>query len=542
MHLKDLRYIVILVCILLLSCNKDESKPDEKNSDADKIYINPDVEFQTIDGFGASDAWRCKNVGKNWPLEKREAIADLLFSQDLKEDGSPEGIGLSLWRFYIGAGSEEQGNGSGISNDWRRAECFLNADGSYDWTKQEGQQWFLQAAKNRGVDHLLAFSISAPVHYTKNERAYAPEDMNMNIKPGFMNDYAKFLVDVAEHFKGEGLEFDYLSPVNETQYDWTGGGQEGTPATNNEIAQFVSLLSDKLQSKSLETQITVSEAASLQYLYSNSDKTGRANQVDDFFTPYSSNYLGDIANVNHTISGHSYWTTANLNDLVTIRQNLSSKINSLSSDLGYWQSEFSMLEYSNDIGGGWDRDLSINTALYVARVIHSDLTFANASAWQWWTAISQYDYKDGLIYIDNGNNGIRSAGDPDSENLKYDGNYRDSKTLWALGNYSRFVRPGMKRIQAGFSIPKGDIQTLESVMLSAYKDEASKEMVIVFVNYSNVEKHISLGSLGDKFSIENNTFDVYVTSETENLTKGQVQADEFTIPARSIATMVGTYY
>ncbi len=542
MHFKKLRYIVVLVCVLLISCNKDESKPDENISNADKIYINPDVEFQTIDGFGASDAWRCKNVGKNWPLEKREAIADLLFSQDLKEDGSPEGIGLSLWRFYIGAGSEEQGNASGISNDWRRAECFLNADGTYDWTKEEGQQWFLQAAKNRGVDHLLAFSISAPVHYTKNERAYAPEDINMNIKPGFMDDYAQFLVNVVDHFKSEGLEFDYLSPVNETQWDWTGAGQEGTPATNNEVAQFVSLISDELQANSLETEITVSEAGSLTYLYQDGDKAGRANQIEDFFASYSSNYIGDIPNVKNTISGHSYWTTANLNDLISVRQNLTSKLRSVSSDLNYWQSEFSMLEYSNDIGGGWDRDLSINTALYVARVIHSDLTYANASAWQWWTAISQYDYKDGLIYIDNGNNGIRSASDPDSENLKYDGNYTDSKALWALGNYSRFIRPGMKRIQAGFSIPKGEIQTLESVMLSAYKNEESKEMVIVFVNYSNSDKDISLGSINDKFSIENNVFDTYITSETESLKKSQVQADEFTIPARSITTMVGTYY
>ena len=36
-------------------------------------------------------------------------------------------------------------------------------------------------------------------------------------------------------------------------------------------------------------------------------------------------------------------------------------------------------------------------ALYMARVIHYDLTLAHASSWQWWLAISPYDYKDGLV-------------------------------------------------------------------------------------------------------------------------------------------------
>nr|WP_319400758.1 glycoside hydrolase [uncultured Carboxylicivirga sp.] len=536
--------ISVFVSFLLLFACADDGVGDDSNKQlsGDRIFINPDTEYQTIDGFGASDAWRCKNVGKNWPLEKREAIADLLFSQDTDEDGNPEGIGLSLWRFYIGAGSEEQGAGSDLPNDWRRAECFLNPDGTYDWSKQQGQQWFLNAAKERGVNQFLAFSISAPVHYTNNGKAYASEDYNMNIKPGMMDDYADFMVNVVDHFNSEGIHFNYLSPVNETQYDWGSSGQEGTPASNDEIAQLTGYLSDKLSAKGLQTEIVLSEAANIKYLYSNEDKSGRANQVEDFFAPYSTNYVGDLENVKNTISAHSYWTTANLSDLVSVRQNANSKIKSIGNDLGFWQSEYSMLENTQDIGGGWDRDLGINTALYIARVIHADLYYANAQAWQWWTAISQYDYKDGLIYIDNGNNGIRSSNDPDSENLKYDGFVRDSKTLWALGNYSRFIRPGAKRIQSGFSIPKGDEQQMQSLMFSAYKDESTQQMIIVFVNYSSSSKDIVLGSLGTNFNIENNTFTTFTTSENSNLAKGTTNADQFSIPARSVVTLVGKYY
>jgi hypothetical protein len=28
----------------------------------------------------------------------------------------------------------------------------------------------------------------------------------------------------------EGIEFDYISPFNEPQWDWENGNQEGTPA------------------------------------------------------------------------------------------------------------------------------------------------------------------------------------------------------------------------------------------------------------------------------------------------------------------------
>jgi len=100
-----------------------------------QLRSDPETSFQLIDGFGASDAWRAQFVGKNWPLEKREQIADLLFSQEFDCDGNPKGIGLSLWRFYLSAGTAEQGADSEIGsreNPWRRGECFLNADGSYD--------------------------------------------------------------------------------------------------------------------------------------------------------------------------------------------------------------------------------------------------------------------------------------------------------------------------------------------------------------------------------------------------------------------------
>jgi O-glycosyl hydrolase len=535
-----LKYTLLILPFLFCGCDdSNDTDPGDDNTSGEVIFVDPSVTLQTMEGFGASDAWRTQFVGANWPLEKRNAIADLLFSRDVKEDGSPEGIGLSLWRFNIGAGSAEQGSASDIENSWRRAECFLNEDGTYNWSKQEGQQWFLRAAKERGVESLLGFVNSPPVHFTKNGKAYSPGGNSINLEAGRLPDYAEFLATVCQHFDNEGITINYLSPVNEPQWDWDSPGQEGSPATNQDVAALVRELSASLEEKDVPTQIVVPEAGELYYLYEDHGRTERGNQVDAFFNPASSQYIGDIPQVKDVVLGHSYFTTANLSTLVDVRTNLGTRINRTGGEAGFWQSEFCILENTDDIGDGWGRDLDMGTALYVARVIHFDLTLANAGSWSWWTALSQYDYKDGLIYLDNGNDGINGPSHPDSEPLKTDGYFRESKLLWALGNYSRFVRPGMVRVKSGYSVPKSEEFMASNVMFSAYKDIEENKLVLVFVNYSGSDKKMTIGSLGDTFTVSGNTFDSYTTSATQNLEKGAMPADDIVIKGRSVVTLVG---
>ena len=92
--------------------------------------IMTDRPEQPIMHFGASDAWSMKYVGL-WPKQQQEQIADWLFSTKNDANGQPRGIGLSVWRFNLGAGSEEQGDSSHI-NPPTRTECFLRPDGTYD--------------------------------------------------------------------------------------------------------------------------------------------------------------------------------------------------------------------------------------------------------------------------------------------------------------------------------------------------------------------------------------------------------------------------
>jgi O-glycosyl hydrolase len=510
-----------------------------ENSQTERIVIDPFTTYQTMEGFGASDAWRVQFVGKNWPEEKRDSIADLLFSREMDENGNPKGIGLSQWRFYIGAGSMEQGDASGVSNPWRRAESFLNADGTYDWSKQAGQQWFLRAAKDRGLEKLLAFSISAPVHMTKNGKAWSEGGDNFNIKPEMMDGFADFLASVAGYFDGQGLTFDYISPFNEPQWDWKApASQEGTPALNSEIAEVSRLLSTRLLDTSPNSQIVIPEAAELQFLYGRNNKPGRQNQIDDFFNPSSENYIGDLPNLKKSVLGHSYFTTNENGKLIDIRRSLAQKLDEYNGDLNYWQSEFCILERHEDIGAGWERDLGMPTALYVARVIHHDITVANATLWSWWTALSEYDFKDGLIHLDNGNDGIRGPENPESELLKENGFFRETKLLWALGNYSLFVRPGMHRIRieslSTVSLP----EQADNLMVSGYINNADSTLVLVMVNYSAEAKKVTIDNLGKSFQISDNRFDAYTTSDKRRLTKSVVSTGDIEVEPRSVMTLV----
>ncbi|APA00119.1 glycoside hydrolase [Flavobacterium commune] len=525
--------------LLIASCSsKMNSKSEPTLSNIAEIKIDLNQELQTMDGFGASDAWRCQMVGKNWPLEKRNGIADLLFSKEVDKDGNPKGIGLSIWRFYLGAGSAEQGLNSGIADEWRRSECFQNPDGSYDWTKQAGQRWFLQAAKSRGVEKFLAFTISPPVQMTLNGKAFSPQKLNMNIKKGMLPNYADFLVETIDNLqRNEGITFDYLSPINEPQWDWMAGknglaSQEGTPATNQEMFNFTKLLSERIHSKSLKTEIVLGEAAIINYLYENVNDESRDDQINTFFGSSSTN-ISQLPHVKKVITGHSYFSIWPVKDQISYREKLSSRLKQID-NLKYWQTEYSILEQlGEDVipgSSGHQRDLGMKTALFAAQIIHNDIAVANASSWQWWTALSRADFKDGLIYLDDGtNNGSMIDG-----YCKNDGFYHDSKLLWAFGNYSRFVRPGMIRLQ----IENQKVE--DGILLTAYKDVANKKVVIVAVNNNDSMKRYKLNLSGSV--LIKKALTPYTTSETMSLKKGtDVTATSFEIPARAVVTYVGIY-
>lgn len=482
------------------------------------VNINLSKTYQHIDNFGASDAWSCQYIGQ-WPEEKKEKIADLLFSSDTLSDGSPKGIALSLWRFNIGAGSADQGSESGIKDEWRRAESFLNANGTYNWQKQAGQVWFLRAAKKRGVSQFLGFVNSPPVNLTLNGKAFAVAGKS-NIAMARYGAFADYLSTVANGIKNlSGITLNYISPVNEPQWDWSNGSQEGCPYTNSEIAGLVRSIDTSFRYNHVTSKIVVAEAGSLVYLFSAGDKPGNGNQISDFFKKGSPDYIGNLNNVQKTIAGHSYFTTSPDSTAVQSRRALANKVKD-HPGLSFWQTEYCILgDNAGEINGN-KRDLGIDPALYLAKVIHTDLTSANASAWQWWIAISPFDYKDGLIYVDNN---------------KSNGNYYTSKMLWVMGNYSRFIKPGAVRVDTHTS---GDQFIKSPLLISAFKKD--DHLTVVVINNNAATVLINMNAGGGKIS----NIRTFTTCSTADLQADTVADDgnAIAIQSRSVTTITGSIH
>ncbi len=455
--------------------------------------------YQTMEYFGASDAWYAQTVG-GWSDTTKSAIADLLFSPT-------SGIGLSCWRFNLGGGIDPT-----ISIPQRTADTFEVAQDVYDWTKAPNERWFLGAAKARGVPQYLAFVNSPTRRMTKNGHTYANSTVGTtNLKTNFEGQFAKYMVDVAKHFRDnpdvtQRINFNYLSPVNEPEWDWNGTTQEGNRYSVPDIKRVIGALNSELTSQQVTSQILVAEAGQIQDMYSG------PGYVDAFAgDPTVNTKLGN------RLTYHSYWSDDPSTQLVQTRLALANKI----AQYPGWKAGES--EYSILGSDGPGRDLTMTTALNVARVIHYDLTVAGSTAWTWWLAMSAANWKDGLIYLDMPTQ-----------------TYQTSKTLWAMGNFSRFIRPGSKRVAFA-----GDNTNVNGLLASAYRNDATGDFDIVYVNEQTTPQAVNV-SVANATGFKSDYFTPYVTSDTPGddlKAYASVLADDtYTVPAKSVVTLAaGTF-
>jgi hypothetical protein len=515
--------LLILTALLLHSPTTTMAQTNPSTAPATlpssySLVIDLDTRFQGIDHFAASDCWSMQKIGA-WSEANRKKIADLLFSVD-------KGIGLSMWRFNIGGGI----NNETIRDRWRTAETFEVEEGKYDWSRQANERWFLGAAKARGVRKFLAFVNSPPGRMTRSglTNAGLPGGGgsirgSTNLKPDFEPQFARYLGDILEHFaanpdESQRITFDWVSPVNEPAVAWE-RGQEGNRAGNDDIKRIVRALYAELTLRKLPTRILIPEAHNIHDLvrvdqrFSRQHGASYGGYLDDFDADAE---LG--AMVNYTLAYHSYRTDGK-DQLVEARRALRAKLDEHPKWTA-WQTEYCVLS------GG--RDLGMESALNVARLIHTDLTVASAAAWAWWLSVSPYDYKDGLIHTD-----WKKPGDAES--------IIEPKLLWAMGNFSRFVRPGMVRVAVRVAV-RGAEENLNGVLASAYHDASSGRVAVVCINMSEQSPKLNVRVSTSSKGAPPARFVPHVTSgrrEDDLKTYPAIAADEeFTLPPRSVVTLV----
>jgi O-glycosyl hydrolase len=166
-----------------------------------------------------------------------------------------------------------------------------------------------------------------------------------------------------------------------------------------------------------------------------------------------------------------------------------------------------MTEWST---AAWANDTSITDALIVAKLLHQDLAIGHFSAFNYWWAWSN---GNGALVVINGTT------------------VTIPKRLYALGNFSRFVRPGWHRVTTTAS-------PAANVYLSAFEDAAGAQIAIVAINTGTSAATLPLSVDAGSFG----TLTQYRTSATENLANvgtlpggASVSA---TLPPSSVTTFV----
>lgn len=110
--------------------------------------------------------------------------------------------------------------------------------------------------------------------------------------------------------------------------------------------------------------------------------------------------------------------------------------------------------------------------------------------------------------------------------------FKVAKRLWAIGNYSKFVRPGWRRIEATKA-------PVKNVYIAAFKNSKTGEFAIVAINKSSTDQTITFELVG----FECDTVTPNVTSATLNLESQEPLSAGSSFPAelggKTVTTFVG---
>lgn len=451
------------------------------------IEIFPDKKRQTFESFGVSGAWWAQVVGgwKHIDAQSkrpcRERIAQLLFSEK-------DGIKISCYRYNLGAGSKNSGSCL-FSAGNRGAESFDLNDKEYDWSRDANAVWMMKEAVKNGVDEVILFSNSPPERLTRNKKACLDKPWFSNLSKRNYLSFARYCFDVAEHFISQGLPIRYISPVNEPLWVWTEKhGQEGCHYKPHQVARLFSVFVKELENRPKLDAVKLSGA-----------ENGDIRWFNKSYTRAIMNNRKVRQRID-AIDLHSYFLPivpiGFFNDRAAFMRRFKNWM-----DKKYPNMPLKMSEWTHMQGG---RDYSMDSALVQATVMTEDIDTLGVVSWQHWIAVSESDYCDGLIYI--------------NENDK---TFELTKRYYAFGNYSKFITRGSCVIDTYCDDKK--------LKVLAFKK--SNETVIIIVNIHDKEKLCSLQSGKD--------MSMYVTDREHNLEEVEIkQPGEIIISPRSVNTIV----
>ena len=453
----------------------------------DTIKYDLEKKYQILDGgFGASGCWWAPNIG-GWEVttddgkDVREEIARLLYDDE-------SGLGLDIYRYNIGA-RVLQDDGY-YSDEWRSVEGFLREDGSLDFTRDKNGRYMMKLALKYGASQVILFANSAPNTMTKNGKAHS-DNGKCNIDSSNYIIYSKYFCDVAEYFVNNGVPVVSLSPVNEPEWDWT-GGQEGCHFEPDELVSFYEVFITEKETRPLLDGIGVS-------IFESGEMKGRVYEYLECLS--ASNIIRPYLD---KIDVHSYWTTRR--DKRKFSQYMEKE---------YPETTISITEWCQ-MEHGRRNDLS--TAFTIANVIIDDLTCLNATSWQHWLGVSCGDYEDGLLYLD--------------KEIKNEINI--PVRYCAFSQFTKHVKRGAVRVESNIF---ASWRSSKSVKNCSFINP-NGELVTVILN-DGKELKLNVDGLEGRYT----QYNKYVLNENNlHNTKKSLESrvDKLVIPAKSLVTVVYT--
>ena len=448
-----------------------------------KIQINSSKKFQTYEGIGASGAWWAQIVG-GWDNkdengeEIRNVISRLLYSKT-------DGIGMNIYRYNIGGGSAHSGNGE-YSDFARRTESFDTDDGGYDFSRDKNAVYMMHQAVRDGAGEVILFVNSPIEKLTKNGWAHLKKHQlfRTNLSRKNYLPFAKYCLDVTEHFVDEGLPVKYFSPVNEPFWIWT-GGQEGCHYSPRQSGRVMRVFAKELKKRTKLSSVKLSGVEN--------------GDIRWFNKSYTRNLLKypEVRECIDAVDLHSYFLHQPLpffNDRIKFLKRYRKWM-----DKHYPDMPIKMSEWTHMVGG---KNPNMDSAIETVKVMIEDFTLLGVTSWQHCIACSHYDYHDGLIYLDIKNK-----------------SFETTKRLYATGNFSKYIPLGAKRVEAACDD--------DDIMLVAFENE--EKTVLVIVNPTNKEKN---------YTLPRNAVTA-VTNNEKNLEESSVRANEsIAITPESVTTVI----
>jgi O-glycosyl hydrolase len=456
-----------------------------------ELHAKIGAAHQHVEGFGASGAWWAQMIG-GWEKAEIDEILDLLYGES--------GAWLTIYRHNIGAG-----DGLEIQNQWRRTESHEVGPEVYDWARDAHATKILRKVRQYGVNNIVFFSNSPPPRLTHSGMVSGGKKGAENLRPDAEKNYAVYMTDITEYWRKElGLERVTLSPVNEPQWKWGEDdefrSQEGCHMSPQQVTDLTKAVAAVIRERDLPIDIDAVEGA----------------EWGGDTPKYIKHLLADemVRESIASVSVHSYWWRGR-----DVRDPIRALMDEYGPGIPLHMTEYCALE--------WGRNEGVEAALDIAHLIMEDFVYGGAASWSFWTAVSGHDYSDGLVYVYDKPMPIAGWGDqPEPKRTVH-----ATKRLWALGHFSRFIKPGYRRIETSLDVGGDDsIQTIGFI-----DNDRPTEVVIVALNRTTNQKQVKITMPGDtSWKIAGH----WITDAQRSLERNPLERDRLVLGPKSIHTIV----